>query len=176
MTIPIVSTDLPLHLHQYGATASASWTSGKLQIKTFVTVQQTKALDYFASNMMPAPGRPVNIYSGMGTEQTLKSTPAVFGGAALNYTPAEKLNINISSYYYSKQSYQHLSSILLNDNIRGRDRIPGKLLLNANLTYEPAPGLRLFCSAKNILNKKSREFFGTDAVPFMMLGGIGFEL
>jgi iron complex outermembrane receptor protein len=174
-TIPLVSTDLPLHLHQYGATISATWTSGPLQVKPFVTLQTTDAFDYFPANMLPGPGRPVNIYSGLGTRQTIKSTPAAFGGAVVNYSPTEKLNINISSYYYSKQTYRHLSGQLLR-NGRGVDHIPGKLLLNASISFEPIAGLRLFCTGKNLLNKRSREFFGTDSVPFTMVGGIGFEL
>src|SRR5687768_16046740 len=46
MTIPIQSTVLPLHLHQAGVTISATWTISKLQVKPFITIQETKALDY----------------------------------------------------------------------------------------------------------------------------------
>ena len=176
MTIPIQSTVLPLHLHQAGLTISATWTLNKLQVKPFITIQETKALDYYRSNMLPAAGRPSHIYSGIGTKQVLESTPAVFGGASVNYTPAHKLNLNLGAYYYGKQTYYHLSNILLNDGIRGIDHIPAKLLLNANINYEAAAGIKLFCTGKNLLNDTSREFFKTDQVPFTLMGGIHFEL
>jgi iron complex outermembrane receptor protein len=176
ITIPIQSTVLPLHLHQAGITISATWTMSKLQIKPFITIQETKALDYYRSNMMPAMGRPVNIYSGMGTRQSLESTPTAFGGASVNYTPVTRLNVTLNAYYYTKQTYYHLSNILLNDGVRGIDHIPAKLLLNANITYEPTTGIKLFCTGRNLLNDTSREFFKTDRVPFTLLGGIHFEL
>jgi iron complex outermembrane receptor protein len=176
MTIPIQSTVLPLHLHQSGITISATWTMSKLQIKPFITIQETKAIDYYRSNMMPAMGRPANIYSGMGTRQSLESTPTVFGGASVNYTPVTRLNVTLNAYYYTKQTYYHLSNILLNDGVRGIDHIPAKLLLNANITYEPTAGIKLFCTGRNLLNDTSREFFKTDRVPFTLLGGIHFEL
>jgi iron complex outermembrane receptor protein len=176
ITIPIQSTVLPLHLHQAGVTISATWTISKLQVKPFITIQETKALDYYRSNMLPAAGRPANIYSGIGTKQALESTPTVFGGATVNYAPANRLNLNLGAYYYGKQTYYHLSNILLNDGVRGIDHIPAKLLLNANISYEAAAGIKLFCTGKNLLNDTSREFFKTDRVPFTLLGGIHFEL
>ena len=175
MTIPMETTVLPLHLHQRGITASATWTSGKWQVKPFITLQRTKAKNYYSSNMLPGFGRPENIYMGMGTTQMLKSTPAVFGGASVNFVPAQKFNINLSTYYYGSQTYSHLSKLMLNDGIRGTDHIPAKLLLNASVSYEPTNGLRLFCSGKNLLNNTSREFFRTDIVPFTMSGGINYE-
>lgn len=33
----------------------------------------------------------------------------------------------------------------------------------------------LLCSGKNMLNTKSRELFKSDAVPFMLPGGINYE-
>ncbi|MEP6677053.1 MAG: hypothetical protein ABJA78_17960, partial [Ferruginibacter sp.] len=177
--IPVRSTDLPLTLRQEGITVSLTWNSGKLEVKPFITLQHTRMKNYAPYINTPDAGTPDaaqnNIYSGIGTNVTLNSTPASFGGASVNYTPTSKININISAYYYSSQTYYHLSNIVFNDGIRGIDHIPAKFILNATIAYRVAKGLNFFCSGKNILNDGSREFFRTDAVPFMLLGGMHYE-
>ena len=34
----------------------------------------------------------------------------------------------------------------------------------------------MFCAGKNLLNQTTREFFYTDKVPFMFMGGISYQL
>jgi iron complex outermembrane recepter protein len=104
-----------------------------------------------------------------------KGTPAVFGGASFNWLPVPKLNFNLSTYYYTAQTYYHASNIVFNDGIRGIDHINAKLIINTSIAYEAAKGLHLFCSGKNMLNDKSREFFRSDSAPFMLMGGINYE-
>ncbi|MEP6748463.1 MAG: TonB-dependent receptor plug domain-containing protein [Bacteroidota bacterium] len=177
---PVRSTNIPLTLQQLGITVSLAWTTKKIYLKPFITIQHTTAKNYapFANTAdAGSPGASQNnIYSGMGNSATLKSTPAVFGGASFNYALTQKVNINLSAYYYSAQTYYHISNIIFNDGIRGIDHINAKLILNASVSYEAAKGLRFFCSGKNIMNDNSREYFKTDAVPFMLLGGIHYEL
>ena len=182
--LPIIPTNLPLILQQQGITVSLAYTRRKLQVKPFITLQQSRAKNYTPFlNTPDAPPGPIqsnpaqnNIYSGMGTETVaLKSTPAVFGGATFNYMPAAKFNINVSAYYYSSQTYYHVSNIVFNDGIRGIDHIKAKLIVNSSVSYEPKKGLHIFCSGKNILNDKSREFFKSDAAPFMLLAGLNYE-
>ena len=48
------------------------------------------------------------------------------------------MNINMSAYYYSSQTYTHVSYIIFSDGIRGIDHINAKLIVNANITYEPS--------------------------------------
>ncbi|MDB5280209.1 MAG: TonB-dependent receptor plug [Ferruginibacter sp.] len=182
MILPLVPTNLPLTLRQQGITVSIIYNRKKLQVKPFVTVQQSRAKNYSPFlNMADAPPGPIqlnpaqnNIYSGMGNTVTLKSTPVVFGGVVVNYVLTQKFNFNLNAYYYAGQTYTHVSNTVFNDGVRGIDHIPAKLILNANVSYEAVKGLQLFCSAKNMLNNKSREFFKTDAVPFMLLGGLNF--
>jgi iron complex outermembrane receptor protein len=178
IVVPVMSTNLPLQLQQLGATVSLIYSSKKLQIQPFITLQKTRAKNYAPFINTPDAATPDaaknNIYSGMGTTETLKSTPAVFGGFSANYTLNSKINFNTTGYYYSSQIYLHLSNILFNDGIRGIDHIPAKLILNASVSYEAANNLHLFITAKNILDNKSREFFKTDDVPFMLFGGINY--
>ncbi|MEP6952400.1 MAG: TonB-dependent receptor plug domain-containing protein [Ginsengibacter sp.] len=177
--VPVTSTDLPLVLHQQGVTVSLTWDSKKLQVKPFITYQETNMKNYAPFINTPDAGTPGaeqnNIYSGIGKEAKLNSTPTVFGGASANYSVTSKVNVNMSAYYYSSQTYYHLSNIIFNDGIRGIDHIPAKLILNANVSYEALKGLHFFFSGKNILNNKTREFFRTDEVPAMLFAGINFE-
>jgi iron complex outermembrane receptor protein len=172
---PIVSTNLPLKLHQQGITLSLVYSTKTLQIKPFVTLQKTKIKDYAPYNSTPEVG-PLNLNSGIGTETTHKSSPSVFGGFTINYVPTSKININLNGYYYSKQTYHHLSNVLFNDGIRGIDTIGAKLLINLTASYEVAKGLHVFVSGKNLLNNKSREFFRADEVPLRVMAGVNFEL
>jgi iron complex outermembrane receptor protein len=174
--MPIIATNLPVKLHQQGVTVSLSYSSKKVQVKPFVTIQQTKLKDYAPYNNTPDAGMgPLNIYSGIGTTQKHKATPAVFGGASVNYVPNGRLNINLDAYYYSSQTYSHLSNVLFNDGIRGIDHIDSKLIVNATVSYEVIKGLHIICSGKNILNDRSREFFRSDAVPLRLMAGISYE-
>ncbi|MEO6721956.1 MAG: TonB-dependent receptor plug domain-containing protein [Ferruginibacter sp.] len=182
--IPLIPTNLPVTLRQQGVTLSLIYNSKKLAIKPFVTFQKSRTKNFapFFNTADAAPSAiqydPANnnIYSGIGAAATLTSTPCVFGGASFDYKINSKLNINMSAYYYSKQTYYHITNVIFNDGVRGIDYIKAKLILNANVSYEAAKGLHIFLTGKNILNNKSREFFQSDRVPFMLLGGLSFEL
>ncbi len=181
--LPITPINLPLTLRQQGVTISLFYNSKKLQAKPFVTIQQSRIKNYAPFlNTPDAPPGPVqpnpiqnNIYSGMGTSLVSKSTPSVFGGAMVNYTATPKLNINLTAYYYSAQTYSHASNIIFNDGIRGIDHIDAKLLLNGSVSYEAAKGLRFSLTGKNLLNDQSHEFFKADKVTFMLLAGMHYE-
>ncbi|MEP7376756.1 MAG: TonB-dependent receptor plug domain-containing protein [Chitinophagaceae bacterium] len=182
LVTPLVTTNLPVRLRQQGITISLAYQSAKVQAKPFITFQQSRVKNYVPYANTPDATWPQlddptqnNIYSGMGTEADLKSTPAVFGGASLNYLPVAKFNINVSAYYYAAQTYYHASNIVFNDGVRGIDHFKSKLILNASVSYEAVKGLNIFCSGKNILNDKSREFFRSDAAPFMLLAGLNYE-
>jgi iron complex outermembrane receptor protein len=182
--VPLVPTNLPTRLLQQGVTLSLHYKSDKLQVKPFITIQRSTIKDYSAySNTPDATAGPIqndpllnNIYSGIGTASTLESTPEVFGGGSVNYTPASKININMSAYYYTSQTYHHVSNVIFNDGVRGIDHLNSKLILNASVSYEPVKGLRFFWSGKNLFNNRSREFFMSDDIPFSMLAGISYEL
>jgi iron complex outermembrane receptor protein len=176
----IMFTNLPMTLEEQGVTLSLTYNSNSLQIRPFITVQGTQIKNYAPYINTPDAGtagaEQHNIYSGAGTKSALNSTPTTFGGAYINYVLTPKINLNLNAYYYSSQTYYHLTNILFNDGVRGIDQINSKLILNAKFSYEPIKGLLLFVSGKNLLNEQSREFFRTDSVPFRLLAGINFEL
>lgn len=176
---PIIATNLPVKLVQQGVTISLSYSTKKLQFKPFITIQHSRTRDYAPYHNTPDAEVPDaaqnNIYSGVGNEETNKSTPTVFGGGYLNYSLSKKIDVNLSAYYYSSQTYYHLSNILFNDGIRGIDIIKAKFILNASVSYKAAKGLNIFCSGKNLLDNKSHEFFRADAVPCMLMAGLNYE-
>jgi iron complex outermembrane receptor protein len=181
---PSVATNVPIRIVQRGITVSLTYDLKKIKIAPFITVQHSHVKNYSPFLTMPDGGTGVfvtpdpvhnNIYSGMGTEEELKNTPSVYGGATINVMAGNRWNFNISSYYTSKQEYSHFSNTIYNDGVRGIDNIKAKLILNTTISYTPSKGVNIFCSGKNLLNNKSREFFRTDEVPFMLLGGIHYE-
>ncbi len=181
--LPYTPTNLPMTLRQLGITVSLQYNFSKVQVRPFATLQQSKVKNYAPFlNMPDAPATAIqgspelnNIFSGIDTEFKTKGTPTTFGGLDINYLIHPKLNCNLNTYYYSKQTYSHVSNIIFNDGIRGIDHINAKLIVNANLTYEPVKGVHISCTAKNILNDDSREFFRADNVPFMLLAGLNYE-
>jgi iron complex outermembrane recepter protein len=180
IVVPLRPTNIPLTTGQYGLTVSLNWVTKDFQFKPFITVQKTQARHYapFANTPDAPPlfvqSNPAvnNIFSGLANKATVKTAPAVFGGFAADYAVSSKLNINLNAYYYSAHTITHAINILFNDGVRGIDRIPAKLIMNATLSYEVLKGVQLTVSGKNLLNNESREFYKTDAVPFMMVGGI----
>jgi iron complex outermembrane receptor protein len=171
---PIRATNLPLRVHQQGVTFSLNYTSGRFQVKPFVTLQRTRLKHFAPYNTAPGVSNQ-NIYSGMGTTTKHEATPALFGGGSVNYTPGSKININVSSYFFTGQSYHHLSNVLFHDGVRGIDRISGKMIVNASISFEAIKNLHLFVNGKNLLNDRSREFFKADEVPCMILGGFKYN-
>ena len=96
LVTPLIPTNLPVELHQRGITISLTYQSAKIQLKPFITFQRSRVKNYTPFLNTPDASWPLldnpaqnNIYSGMGTEMALKSTPDVFGGATVNYIPAQ---------------------------------------------------------------------------------------
>jgi iron complex outermembrane receptor protein len=181
--VPLRPTNIPLTTEQYGLTISLNWAANDFQFRSFVTVQQTQSRHYapFANTPDASPvfvqNNPAvnNIYSGLDSKSTVSAAPSWFGGFVADYSLLSNLKINVSGYYYSAHTLTHAINILFNDGVHGIDHIPAKLILNTSLSYEVMKGLQLTLSGKNLLNNDSREFYKTDAVPFMMVGGIQYS-
>ena len=181
--IPLRATNIPMVNTQHGITVSLAYAAGRLRFKPFITLQETVVKNYTPYAATPDASYgfvqqdPLlyNIYSGIGQRQVYRASPKIFGGFSATYEISEKLHANTNAYYYSAYTFSHVSSTLFNDGERGIDHIPAKLIINANITYEPIPGLELVLSGKNLLNDRSREYFKTDPVPFQLLGGIRYE-
>jgi hypothetical protein len=182
--LPAISQNLPMELLQQGITASLTYYTKNLVLRSFVTVQRSRMKNYSpymnTAGDVPSVSNdydPVqnNIYSGTGTTTRAKSTPTVFGGGSVNYAINTKLNCNLNAYYYSAQTFYHMSNMVFRDDVRGIGNIRGKLILNAKLSYMFGNNIHIFCSGKNLLNDTAREFFGADQTLFQLLGGFNYE-
>lgn len=160
---------------QSGITASVNFVPDpKWQFKPFITFQQTNVKD-FPSEYADLTSTPVEAFSGdlsNTSDEEHKSTPAVYGGFYANYKPIDKLNINVSSYYYSQHkqydSFDQARPSTIGD-------MSGKFLLNVKVSYELVSGMKVFVNARNITDDDSREYYGTDRTGSSYLGGISFD-
>src|SRR5688572_27920870 len=140
-----IAVNLPEELWQHRVTMSLICSYGALTVKHFITMQKTRMMNYAACLVSEVAAiDPYHINAGIGRKETFKGSPAIFGGATVNYSASSKLNLNMTAYYYSSQVQSHVSNIIYQDGIRGIDHIDPKLIINAAVTYEPLKGLQLF--------------------------------
>ncbi len=97
---------------------------------------------------------------------TGKPTPGFFGGIVWQYTPVEKLFININAYFMGRQTFRGVSVV---DNYF--QDIPAFLNLNAKLSYRLKKTIMIHASARNILGKH-REYGFSDRMDRMYLLGL----
>ncbi len=179
--------NLPLTAQQRGATISfqATLFDSKLQVRPNVTFQQTKLYDYSPYyNVEGAYDNPqFNFVLGEHIDNVedvdSEYTPDVFGGMNVIFNPIEKLNLNVSMYYFSAYAMDMNTELDFRtgqiNNQAGRN-IDGKLLLNANINYAVNKNFSLFVYGSNLLNNDSPEGFGADKLGFQAMGGLRYRL
>ncbi|MBT1697863.1 TonB-dependent receptor plug domain-containing protein [Fulvivirgaceae bacterium PWU4] len=176
--------NLPFEVAQLGTSISLNVVIDKLQLKPFITLQKTTLEDYapYFSTSAAAPNSlnnfdpaTYNLNSGIGTETEHQFTPKAYGGAFINYSISQKFNINVNTYWFSKQTFLHRQNIEFKDGVRGIEHIEGKAIVNARVSYVPVKAVSIFVTGKNLLGKKSIEYFDGDATPSMVLGGVTFD-
>jgi iron complex outermembrane recepter protein len=176
--------NITMYAKQWGGTLAVNYVAGNWQFKPFVTLQKTMLYDY--SQYANSPNAPrlasnhfdpatYNMYSGLGTKMKHRATPACYGGAYINWKAGERLNINVNPWFYSRQTQLHSSNLTYDDGERGIEKIKGKVMLNAAVTYAITKMLTLSLSGRNCFNNQEREFYRADAPAFMVFGGAGFE-
>lgn len=174
--------NIPMWIRQTGTSVSLYLSFKNIQLKPFVTFQQTTIHDYSmwynTSDAAPSPFN-VNpaqnhINSGLGTKTDHKFTPTAYGGFYVNYR-IKKFNFNVNTYYFSGHTFYH-SSNLFTQNGSGIGNINPKVIANAKITYSPAKSVSVFLNVKNFLNQRAREHFQTDITPAMVLAGASIKL
>ena len=168
--------NLPLKATQYGLTLSANYIANeRLQIKPFVTFQQTKVQDRSVSfNAMPIDPvmNPTNIYTTVDEDQ--KSTPSVYGGFYANFKASKKWTVNLNSYFFSNHMLFNEQDLQRESTI-GVGQIDGKMLLNSKVSYNVVDKLKLYVNARNLLGSETREFYGTDRTGRSILFGASYN-
>lgn len=109
-------------------------------------------------------------------DQSNQSTPDFYGGFAIDYSPFNKLDIYISSYFYSKHSIvmNRKEDTVKNGYWRGFDIDP-KFLLNLNVSYKVWKENSVFFNARNLLNNSRHEFAYADKIKGTYMIGMNFN-
>jgi iron complex outermembrane receptor protein len=170
--------NVPTTAQQIGTTISLNFVpSDKFQFKPFVTIQKTETEDlpaFYLDPTLPSPPYPAVTYSN----STHKYTPGSYGGFYFNYKPAAKLNINLSSYYYGKQT-QYDGSYDVNNTTTAQyanGQIKSKFMVNAKVSYELVKNLNVFINGRNLFGSDSREFYAADRTAGLYTGGLTYNL
>lgn len=95
-----------------------------------------------------------------------EATPSFYGGLIVNYTPLEKLHINLNSYYYSAQKFA---------NKYGVQDIDAKLILNLKASYQLMDPLTLYLNARNLLGA-AKEFGYMEEIGPVVTFGLNLKL
>jgi iron complex outermembrane receptor protein len=165
--------NVPTTATQIGTTVSLNFVpNDKIQFKPFVTIQKTETEDLASIYVDPS------LFPVTFSNSTHKYTPGSFGGFYFNYRPTNKLNINLSSYYFAKQT-QYDGSYDSNDASTPQysyGQVKSKFMLNAKVSYEVVKNLNVFVSGRNILNTDSREFYAADRTAGQYTGGLSYNL
>lgn len=170
--------NVPTRATQIGSTISLNFVpNDKFQFKPFITIQKTETDDLaslYLDPSLPSPPYPAVTYSN----STHQYTPGSYGGFYFNYRPIGKLNINISSYYFGKQT-QYDGSYDWNNTTTpqyANGQIQSKFMLNVKVSYEIVKNLNVFASGRNVLNSDSREFYAGDRTAGLYTGGLSYNL
>lgn len=189
-TVPVIGEtylqtgNVPMQVDQLGTTISMTAVVNKFQIKPFVTFQKTTLHDYSpyfnTTNAVPSPGNEFdpanhNVNSGMGSETEHKFTPKAFGGLYVNYAATSKFNINMSTYWFAQHTFYQMENIEYKDGVHGVENVYGKAIVNARVSYTPVKAVSLFINGKNLLNRKSVEYYRGDQTARMILGGVSLQ-
>ena len=96
----------------------------------------------------------------------------------MNYRPVSRFNVNLSGYYFSKQT-QYDGSYDSDDTASAQfanGQIKSKFILNAKVSYEVVKNLTVFASGRNILNSDSREFYAGDRTAGLYSAGLSLNM
>ncbi|MEJ7643929.1 MAG: TonB-dependent receptor [Chryseolinea sp.] len=181
----IIQTSGPLQFHnvptkatQIGTTFSLNFVPNeKVQVKPFFTFQQTDTKDLPSVYVDPT-----IVPEGFVTYNDSKHayTPGSYGGFYFNLRPTSKFNINLSSYYFTKQN-QYDGSQYNGDGSKKEPQysfgqVKGKFLLNAKVSYEIIKNLTVFVNARNAFATSAREFYAGDQTGGLYTGGLSYNL
>ncbi len=170
--------NLPQKAVQNGATLALNFLAlnGKLNIRPSITLQETTLYKYspYASTATVDP-----VYNVDSTVTKFhKGSPKAFGGLYIGYTPVKRLNIGITAYALDKSVMYGFSS---NQKSPGYTQHPeianisGKFTTSIKVSYKVIDKLSVFVNCRNVFNNDKVEFYATDRIGALYLGGISFE-
>jgi iron complex outermembrane receptor protein len=163
--------NVPTSATQIGTSISINFVpSDKIQIKPFVTIQQTK------TEMLPSSFLEPTLAASIGAPVTYsdsdhKNTPSVYGGYYLNYKITKAFALNLNGYVFGSQTQYDGSD----PAATGESKIKGKLIFNAKASYAIGKA-SVFLNGRNLFNSDSREYFAGDQISGLYTIGASFTL
>lgn len=153
--------NLDLNALQLGASLELDYIpSRNFRVRAYSNLQNTMVYDYPLTD---------------STSETHShgSTPMLYGGLVLNYSPIKRLNINLNPYYFTKQVLNSASS---RDSQGNYYSISAQLILNAKISYQLTKAVILFANGKNLLHHQQEEVIWGDKISASYWGGVHIDL
>jgi iron complex outermembrane recepter protein len=161
-TLPLVKlsfSNIALKPRQIGGTFSLTAApSDNFKLQAFVTLQNTQIVDF---------------ENGAGMKSSFQhlATPPYYGGFVMNYTPIDRLNINLNSYFSGVQTMEFDNNVSASVPMS----VDANFILNATLGYEIIDGLRVFVNGRNLLGSNARQYGFSDRIGTVITGGINLN-
>ncbi len=177
--------NIDMESEQLGATLNIVVQPVKnLMIKVFGTYQKTRLthvlkdisefydIDFNTGEQSMTPYNELDESSFEDTDN--EWTPGFYGGAMINYTPVQKININASLYYYDEQTYSRYYFTYPNHKTM-EATLASNVILNAKIAYRVSNNASVYLSGQNILDHNKPEIPYNDKVRGLYLIGINFS-
>lgn len=149
-----------------GSLAATILPLNNLLIKPYITYQQTKVYNYYDS--LNINGQAVDRKRDADNDKyinfTHKATPTFYGGIIFNYNPINELNVNLNTYFMTKQTMSITGIQQKNKDI---------LLANLTISYEFYKNFKVFATARN-LGTTERQYAFTDKTSAFY--GLGIDI
>ena len=153
-----------------GLTLSANWAMDGFQFKPFITIQQSMLYDFHRYYYEPGAHPDPSVSIANTEDKEHESTPNVFGGFFLNYSPYKQLNFSVNSYFSGSYiQYHEQDNLPIRENV---GEIDSRFLLNATINYNPVNWLTVSVTGRNLFNQENREFYGADPIGSSYLLGL----
>jgi hypothetical protein len=167
---------MPTTAKQVGTTISLNFVPNeKIQFKPFITIQKTETEELPSQFVDPSIVPPGFVTYSNSTHEY---TPGSYGGFYFNYKPVNKFNINLSGYYFSKQT-QYDQSYDVADTATpqyANGQISGKFMFSAKASYEIVKNLNVFLNGRNLFGSDSREFYAADRTAGLYTAGLTYNV
>lgn len=139
------------------------------QIAQYYTTLQTDMYNLVTTGVFPKPTYSSDVQLPITMEKDdvkNESLPSFWGSLALIYRPMSKLEVMTQGYYYSNYVF---------NTQYGENKMDGKFLLNAKITYKATDNLSLFVNGRNIINTETQEFSYMDNIGGLYLAGLNYK-
>lgn len=159
--------NLPLKSRQFGLTGNLNLAiSDKIRLKGFGTLQLTALEDLDTKIDHSGYGYDTVTYARV--DLVHKSTPTFYGGAMINYTPLDRLNIFANVYFYGEQTF--LFDNTVSEKVE-QFNIESNAIVDMKISYNIWKSHSIYVNARNLFNDQKKQFaFGDDGSGLYLVG------